>query len=113
LDGTVVAGGDANGAFVYGTKNADLSYPSLGTLTGTAAAAVSGDGSMIGGSSQTDSWLWDSAHGVRLIPDVLTALGVNLDGYSGIGIRGISQDGKAFAGTCYRNNVFTGYIARL
>jgi probable HAF family extracellular repeat protein len=81
----------------------------LGDLPGglvlSSAAAVSGDGSIIVGSSHTadgfQAMIWDAAHGMRNLRDVLIneyGLGSSLAGFELAEAYGISADGTVIVG---------------
>lgn len=86
---------------------ADIGMVSLGDLPNgwhySNAYAVSGDGSVVVGSSLTspypEAFIWDATHGMRSLRDVLTAdFGVNLDGWVLQEATGISDDGLTIVG---------------
>ena len=68
------------------------------------------DGSVVGGLLRTEeyftsfdpqymtAYLWDEENGVRLVEDILTGYGVNLDGWSLTTISDISADGMTICG---------------
>jgi probable HAF family extracellular repeat protein len=69
------------------------------------ANAVSGDGSVIvglaynGPENVTEAFIWDAAHGMRGLKDVLqTDYGLDLTGWSLAEAKGISDDGKTIVG---------------
>ena len=81
----------------------------LGDLTGglfsSVAYGVSGDGSVVVGSSNATSgaspneaFLWDEAHGLRNLNLVLGALGLDLTGWTLEQARAISEDGRTIVG---------------
>lgn len=79
----------------------------LGDLAGGAfssmAEDVSSDGSLIVGSATTargeEAFLWDNAHGMRLLADVLASdYNIHLDGWILTSANGISADGRVIVG---------------
>ena len=78
----------------------------LGHLPGggadSGAKAVTPDGSVVVGSSDSasgyDAFVWDAAHGMRSIKEILTAQGVDMTGWSLADAWGISTDGTIVAG---------------
>jgi probable HAF family extracellular repeat protein len=79
----------------------------LGVLPGhteSFAQDVSADGSVVVGSSYnpevggTDAFIWDAAHGMRSVRDVLVAQGLNLNGWSLFSAEAISDDGLTIIG---------------
>jgi len=110
-DGTVIVG---YGSSAMGTEafrwTAESGMVGLGILPGgrySAAKAVSADGSVIVGysetffQSQSEAFIWDAAHGMRHLADVLSndfGLGAELAGWTLYDARGISADGMVIAG---------------
>ena len=43
--------------------------------------------------------MWDSTHGMRSLPAVLTGLGLDLSGWTSVGAQGISGDGLTIVGS--------------
>ncbi len=132
----------ADGSVVVGTSSSDGGGPpvgesfmwthddglvGLGFLPGTTygyanyAAAVSGDGSVIVGSSDTDSshgqdaYLWTADDGMRVLEDILVNdLGLDLTGWVLTEATGISDDGLTIVGTGINPNGDTeAFIATL
>lgn len=69
--------------------------------------AINADGSVIAGSSGY-AMIWDRAHGMRSLAQVLEEACVDLDGFSLQSVWGISDDGRTVVGDCC-----PGFIARL
>jgi probable HAF family extracellular repeat protein len=105
----------ADGSTVVGTSHSHLGNElflwtesggmvGLGILPGftvVSGAAMSGDGARIVGQVEyatTEVFLWDAAHGMRLLGDVLTAQGVDLSDWR-LTAAVISDDGRWVAGT--------------
>jgi len=110
-DGSTIVG-RVNGAFRY-ASDVGFAYMDLGKLTTTYALALSGDGSVIVGSSDQGGWIWDAASGVRLVADVLTNLNVDLGRWTISACTAVSSDGKTLVGVGFRDAVSTSWIARL
>jgi len=106
-DGSVVGGNSLGGTFfqeAFRWTQAD-GIQGLGVLAGgtfSYVAAVSGDGSTIVGESdaggQSETFIWDATHGMRELDQVLTSLGLDLEGWTLNGVIGISFDGQTLAG---------------
>jgi uncharacterized membrane protein len=111
IDGSTIVGA-INGAFRY-FSGTGFSYLSLGNLTTTDARAVNGDGSVVVGRSDQGSWIWDTAHGARLLADVLTDLKVDLSRWTDLEVTAISADGKVLSGNGNKDAAYTSWIARL
>jgi len=102
-DGAVVVGG-AFGQAARWTASSGL-LP-LGVLPGgdtSSAWGVSADGSVVVGNSDTSTgrsgaFVWDSAHGMRGIQQLLTAEGLNLAGWTLATARAVSADGNTIVG---------------
>ena len=83
--------------------------------------ACSADGSVAVGYNGNDdpdsstATVWDAAHGVRLISDILTAHGVDTDGLTLGTATGISDDGSVIVGYGYRppDYLHEGWVARI
>jgi uncharacterized membrane protein len=80
---------------------------SIGDLPGGAldaqAMAVSGDGSIVVGEGTTDlggrAFIWDATNGMRQLDQVLAdTLGLDLEGWTLIRARGVSDDGLTIIG---------------
>lgn len=107
-DGSTVVGesSSASGyeAFLWDAENG---LRGLGDLPGGdfrgRAVAVSADGSIaVGGSagaSGFEAFIWDEDHGMRELKVVLSALGVDLDGWTLTSAADISADGRTIVGT--------------
>jgi probable HAF family extracellular repeat protein len=102
-DGSVVVGSGGGGWRWTGATG----FESLGSLPGGLALgtawAVSADGSIIVGSTSLSegeirAFIWDEAHGMRSLQDVLVASGVDLTGWTLIRAGGISADGRYVVG---------------
>ena len=107
-DGTAVVGysfvaGDA-AYHAFGWSGGTMS--DLGTLGGTYSYAygVSANGAVVVGTSQTtgnvtsQAFRWTAANGMQSIPNLLTASGVNIAGWSLTDARGASSDGSVIVG---------------
>ena len=74
-----------------------------GGLVGSEADAVSGDGRLIGGTSFTErgieAMIWDPAHGMRSLPEVLqNKYGLNLGGWQLRIVNDMTPDGRIIVG---------------
>lgn len=103
-DGSTVVGGSGNEAFRW---TAEEGMVGLGDLPGgtfhSVALDVSADGSMIGGFSSgellvSQAVIWDSVHGIRELASILTAVGLDLTGWTLHAVRGVSSDGRTLVG---------------
>lgn len=106
-DGTTVVGESESAAgyeaFLW---DAERGLRGLGDLPGgefrSRAAAVSADGSMAvgfsAGASGFEAFLWDGDHGIRELRVVLSALGVDLEGWTLTTAIDISADGRTIVG---------------
>jgi hypothetical protein len=65
---------------------------------GSVFLAVSGMTSSIDPISGGDAFIWDSAHGMRDLNNVLTGFGVNLNGWRLVDATGLSGDGLTIVG---------------
>ena len=76
------------------------------------AVGISADGSVIAGyaiaSGSTEGFLWDAAHGIRSLKDILTASGIDT-GTTRFSIRGLSADGTTVVG--YTNGGDRAFVA--
>ena len=85
----------------------------------TWATGVSGDGSVVVGYGRTqpnpqEALIWDETHGMRRLKDVLTAEGLDLNGWRLTEPAGISDDGNVIAGRGYNTSgAPEGWIVRL
>jgi uncharacterized membrane protein len=108
-DGLTIAG-----SFNFGLGNEAATWTAgggwvgLGDLPGgihhSFVRDISGDGSIVVGQSETDAgretFIWDTAHGMRRLQDVLAAdYGLDLDGWDLVEALGISSDGLAIVGS--------------
>jgi probable HAF family extracellular repeat protein len=97
----VGAGRSAAGSEAMRWSDATGMLP-LGILPGTAWSAaidVSGDGSIIVGTSDEVAFLWDEAHGMRDLKQVLQQdFALDLTGWSLTRARGVSLDGLTIVG---------------
>jgi probable HAF family extracellular repeat protein len=123
-DGTVVVGSSVSGPDSNPANarrepfrwTAQTGMVGLGTLDGisTFASACSGDGSIIVGTTEGNrAIIWDQAHGVRLLRDVLVEMGVG-----GLPLpttlweaNGISSDGQWIVGTGQHGGGFQAFVA--
>jgi len=109
-DGSTIVGWAPNDLGTEAFRwTAEAGMVGLGDLPGGnymgAAFAVSGDGSVIVGQSDSsfgmsESFIWDDAHGMRRLRDVLVGeYGLNLDGWTlSTETTGISDDGLTIVG---------------
>ena len=113
-DGSVVVGRNGNGAGLVATRVTEAflwtesqGMLGLGYLPGggwSAAFGVSADGSVVVGSSGSASGdyeavIWDAAHGIRSLKDVLTNdYGLDLTGWTLERAHDISADGRVIVG---------------
>ena len=118
-DGSVVVGDGATvgdlAAHAFRWSGGTMS--DLGTLGGTYSYAygVSANGAVVVGTSQTtgnvtsQAFRWTAANGMQSIPNLLTASGVNIAGWSLTDARGASSDGSVIVGngTSYRLKLVT------
>jgi len=94
----------------------DFAKLDVGALTFSEAIGVTNDGSVIIGTGSQSSWVWTSADGVRMLPDILTAKGVDVSGYYSFQVTDISDDGTIIVGSVTVLNSQLGsqaFIARL
>ena len=126
----------ANGSVIVGNSStetetwneafrwtADDGMVSLGILPGTIyslATAVSADGSVIVGSSGSstsvrEAFIWDVAHGMRSLSDVLTSYyGLDLSGWTIERAWDVSADGRAIVGQGINpDGFYEAYIAHI
>lgn len=102
-DGSVVVGWD--GAYAYRWTQATGKH-SLGDLLGGAGYSsawdVTPDGNTIVGASASNigggAFIWDEAHGMRSLMDIVTASGVDLTGWQLVSANGISDNGMVIIG---------------
>jgi probable HAF family extracellular repeat protein len=108
-DGSVVVGYSPFGGEAFrwtqagGMMGLGLLPGSSGLGSGTFAKAVSADGSVVVGSGSTSSpggeaFIWDPAHGIRLLSQVLTEDGIDLTGWTLQVATGVSGDGDTIVG---------------
>jgi probable HAF family extracellular repeat protein len=114
-DGTVVVGDSASTSHPSGEAfrwvytgsgpNGGGVMTGLGVLAGytsSRATAVSADGAIVVGNSQSmggqQAFRWSAASGMRSVQDLLVASGVNMTGWSLQNARGISADGHVIVG---------------
>ncbi|CAG0952928.1 hypothetical protein PHYC_00299 [Phycisphaerales bacterium] len=119
-DGSVIVGWSRSMNSLNGTEafrwTAATGMVPLGDLAGGAfqswAYDVSGDGSVVVGrasiagpcgpfgcNSEGRAFIWDEAHGMRDLQQVLTDLGVDLTGWKLLEARGVSFDGRVITGS--------------
>jgi probable HAF family extracellular repeat protein len=81
------------------------------------ASDTSGDGSVVVGASygpSGEAFIWDQAHGMRSLKDVLTNLGLDLSGWTLSEARAISDDGLTIAGIGYlQGGAGQGWVAHI
>jgi hypothetical protein len=65
----------------------------------TFAGATNADGSVVVGSSSVRAFVWDPAHGMRLVHSVLEQAGIELSGWSLFGAADVSADGTIIVGS--------------
>ena len=102
-DGSVVVGSTGSEAFRW---TADGGMVGLGNLSGGSISSVawdaSADGSVVVGlgssSSGHEAFIWDSTNGMQSLTGLLTAYGLDLEGWSIDDAQGISADGKTIVG---------------
>jgi len=73
----------------------------LGRTDATGSTAIGWSFRQDNGMSVSEAELWDQAHGLRALFDVLTAAGAEVEGWKLSGVAGISDDGKVLGGTGY------------
>lgn len=61
--------------------------------------SIRADGRMAGGFTTSGTFLWEDGLGSRLLSDIVTDMGLNLNGFQFKDIEGISADGRTIAGT--------------
>jgi uncharacterized membrane protein len=117
-DGTVIVGyagvgGDPRAVRWQASNGAQQDIP-MGSLTYTAAVAANSNASVIIGSCFQSSWIWDAAHGTRVLIDVLKDLGANVTPWTELRVHAISSDGTVIVGGGFNGEVaIQGFIARL
>ncbi|MHC5211062.1 MAG: hypothetical protein ACYTG2_10125 [Planctomycetota bacterium] len=107
-DGTTVVGEARLGPEVPGTDEAFLSTaaggfvfmdPAHGAVAGSTAKAATADGSRVVGSGPGGAMLWDTAHGMRNLQDMLTLdFGLDLGGWTLLQATSVSDDGSVLVG---------------
>jgi probable HAF family extracellular repeat protein len=107
-DGSVIVGytRSPNGLWEAFRWTSDGGMVGLGDLPGGSfesfANGVSGDGSIVVGESVTatsrDAYIWDAAHGMRLLTEELEAQGVDMTGWRLRSAQAISTDGTTIVG---------------
>jgi len=108
-----------DGTQIFGLSESELvrwvdDTPTATTLSvGFSPEAVSADGSVLVGQSQSEAAIWDAAHGVRSLSSVLASLGVNLSGWVLTAANDVSADGKVIVGDGTHDGNSSGWIARL
>lgn len=96
-DGSTIVGGYGFEAFRY--SDAD-GFQNLGALGAAAyASATSADGSVVVGFAFDGAFIWDQAHGMRPLRDILVGLGIDMTGWSLLEASAISDDGLTIAGS--------------
>lgn len=93
-------GGSACG-FVL-TLSSLMQIPAVAGHSGGGAHGVSADGRIVVGQAHPaypHAYIWDSTHSTRLMQDVLTGMGLNLQGFTALtDCTGISDDGTTITG---------------
>ena len=78
------------------------------------ASAASYDGSVITGQGRSlrghEAWIWDEQHGVRLLTDLVTEMGIDLQGQHLESATSISADGTVIAGRTWGPLGGIGYV---
>lgn len=109
-DGGVIVGSESNGdedfdeAFRWTSSTGMVGLGRLPGATGSVARGVSGDGSIVVGSSLTsigrsEALIWTEAGGLERLLDFLVARGATgLDGWTLFGASAVSQDGNWVVG---------------
>jgi uncharacterized membrane protein len=122
-DGKTIVGIDNEpgglGFFVYTEKDGYV-HVDTGDLYAQ-PTTVNDDGSVIAGHSPELEWIWDRSNGLRMLPDVLHALGADPGnpigrdpGYLYGAVYSVSADGKVFTGEAIdADNQLRAWIARL
>jgi uncharacterized membrane protein len=88
----------------------------LGVLPGHAysrAFSISGDGSVVGGSSGGYGIIWTAASGMTDLNAFLPSVGISLTGWILWDVTGVSADGLKIAGLGLHNGVSEAWIAVL
>jgi len=79
--------------------------PRHGQDFGSFAQATSADGSVVVGTSDPGAFIWDAAHGMRLIADVLTNdFHLDMTGWSLASADSVSADGTVIVGSGFNPN---------
>ncbi len=103
-DGSVVVGQVSNEELIREAFRwtAEDGMVGLGALPGgdrSTARAVSADGSIVvGGSRGGGAFIWDAAHGMRPLTQVLTDLGLDMSDWYLFRATGVSADGRTIVG---------------
>jgi probable HAF family extracellular repeat protein len=118
-DGSVVVGSctDSNFNEEVFRWTASSGMVGLGTPgADSTAKAVSADGSVVVGSNSQGAFIWDPAHGMRSLSQVLTSdygLGTALQGWQLTSANAISPDGRFIAGAGIESGNQEAWLARL
>jgi uncharacterized membrane protein len=77
--------------------------------------ATNHDGSVVVAYSEEDSWIWTLESGPRSLMDVLSELGVDVEGWSALRVHDLTPNGRVLVGSGVRKNemVEIPWIARL
>jgi len=116
-DGSVVVGRAAGArgaeAFRWTEAGGMVGLGDVGAgATDSQALAVSADGSVIVGSGARGAIIWDAAHGVRDLKQVLTLdLGLDLTGWNLFSATGVSADGHTIVGRGSGPGGLEGWVA--
>jgi probable HAF family extracellular repeat protein len=101
-DGSVVVGFSGSHLFRWTEGGGMVDLGSIATGWPDLRINTSADGSIIVGNwsfeSGIEPFIWDEAHGIRSLHDVLAGLGVNAGGWDLESVTGISADGRTFFG---------------
>ncbi|HEY3243003.1 MAG TPA: hypothetical protein VGM03_06585 [Phycisphaerae bacterium] len=113
----------ADGMQTLGRGSCESQFPGLFEYGTSDAYGVSGDGLVVVGNDNYNGsacgfgpFIWDAAHGIRRLQDVLESdFGLNLGGYTVGWVSGISADGKTIVGSAHHPDVAfaQSFVARL
>jgi probable HAF family extracellular repeat protein len=103
FDPLVIAGTESGEAFRWTPEGGPVRLGTLPEPDYSFARSMSADGSVIVGEGSTQSgriegFVWDQAHGIRSLPDVLASVGLSAPGWELGGVHAISDDGLTIAG---------------
>jgi len=88
---------------------------SAGPFAPASVVATNHDGSVVVAQSEEGSWIWTFESGPRLLVDVLSELGVDLEAWSILHVYDLSTNGRVLVGSGFRKNAraLVPIIARL